>query len=623
VESAQFSLYSLLIVTSLAVVVPMVVSRIKSFRIPIVVGEILVGAIVGHSGFNIIQNSEWLDFLQFFGLAYLMFVSGLEIDFHALKPSVTEGTSAWRKWLISAPSFAIVSCAITFGLSFTLTVWLYHHHFIESPLLVALIITTTSLTVVVPVLKEYNVLQSKFGQLILAAAVFADFVTMLLISVAASLFKGGLTANTLLVFVLFTVLLVVYFVARHFSGFSVFRGLAHGTAQLGIRASLALMVVFIVLSQTLGVQVILGTFLAGILVGLLNQRERTDIYGKLDAIGFGFLIPIFFIMVGVNFDIKSLFGDKEALILLPVLLIATYLFKGLPALLLRFVYPWRRTAAAAVILTTQMSVTVAAAAVGLRIGAITPGMNTAIILVAMVTSVVSPVLFGKIVPHAEEAAPEKIVIFGSSPEAKLLLDRVRSRGEEIEWIRPRVKLSEQAFENMKNGIVDPSVTLEKLDIPQSGVRAILLYTFSDTWNLALAKEAVTMGIPLIICSVRDVELLNQHKNETRFRIVNPQISVVSFVDQLLHYPASSELLRHVDTDLEIQEVRLTNLSLVGKQLMDMALPPSLLIFSIVRSGMQIVPHGQTRFQYGDTLVVVGNDDDVNQFTRLVKAHWLY
>ena len=102
-------------------------------------------------------------------------------------------------------------------------------------------------------LKEYELLQNSFGQLLMAASMFADFVTMLLISVAAALFQGGLSPKVFLVFVLIFILLLLYRLFRRFSKYKALNNLAHGTAQLGIRASMALMIIFIVLSQTLGV----------------------------------------------------------------------------------------------------------------------------------------------------------------------------------------------------------------------------------------------------------------------------------------------------------------------------------------------------------------------------------
>lgn len=604
-ENSNFSLYSLLIVSMLAVVVPLLVNRLHVIKIPIVAGEILVGVLFGKSGFNLIQQSVWLQFLQFFGLSYLMFVSGLEIDLKTLLPQPSKGAKRWQGWLTNPPVFALVTAVVTFLLAFLLSRRLYQLHLIHSPLMLALIITTTSLTVVVPVLKEYDILSHSLGQLLLAAAVLADFVTMLLISVAVSLYKGGFSPNILLVLVLILVLVVLYFVFNRFSGMTKLRNLAHGTAQLGIRASMALMIVFIVLSQTLGVQVIMGTFLAGVFVGFVNDRERTDIYHKLDAIGFGFLIPIFFIMVGVDFDIHSLLSDRKALLLLPVLLVATYLFKAAPALLLRLRYGWRHTFAGAALLTTQMSVTIAAAAVGMQIGAISSGVTTAIILVAMITSVISPMLFGKLLPANLATVAKKYVIVGDAPEAKLVAEQLKQRRENYDWLKLQ-------------GCGEAPPKLADISVFPNQTVALVVYSTSDVWNISMAQSAVKAGFKSIVCIVRDLETFSRFRDDASFSVVHPQFAVVTLIDQLMHFPTASQFLQPTE-NMHILEVHLTNHMLHQKRLRDVKLPSGLLIFSILRNGVTLVPHGDTTFEVGDTVVVVGQEEQVLQFHRFASA----
>lgn len=611
-ENPSFALGSLLIVAVLAVLVPLLVSRIKAIRIPIVVGEILVGVVVGKSGLNIIHSSQWLEFLQFFGLAYLMFVSGLELDFKTLLPSKSDNYPGVRGYLTNAPIFALVSCVLTFGLSILLSLWLHQHQFIRSPFLVALIITTTSLTIVVPVLKEYDLLRNNFGQLLMAAAMFADFVTMLLISVAAAMFQGGLSPKVFLVFVLIFILLLLYRLFRRFSKYKALNHLAHGTAQLGIRASMALMIIFIVLSQTLGVQVILGTFLAGILVGLVNEQGKSDVFNKLDAIGFGFLIPIFFIMVGVQFNIHSLLGDPKALILLPLLLVATYLFKGLPILLLRLRYPWRMTLSGAALLTTQMSVTVAAAAVGLQIGAISPGVDTAIILVAMLTSVISPIVFGRLLPARMQMSETYTVIVGNTPDAQLLVDHVKDRNQPFAWIRAK----ERALPWLqRDEPLEAAGRQDAMEIDPEDTATLVAYTAHDDLNIRIAEAAVKCGIESVICFIRDLTLFQKHSQTGGFVAINPQFATVTLIGQLMNYPVATQLLDAPD-NMQIKEIRLSSMALHCVRIMDYKFPGGLLIMSIYREGTQIVPHGQTELQVGDTVVVVGQKEDIAEFNRM-------
>ncbi|CAM3972396.1 RCK C-terminal domain-containing protein [Alicyclobacillus pomorum] len=596
-DNTEFSLVSLLIVTALGLLVPLIVTRIRAVRIPIVVGEIIAGVVVGKSGFNIIQNSEWLQFLQFFGLAFLMFVSGLEIDFATLKPTKVGKGNRYARFLTMPPVFATFATGLTFVLSYSLSQVLFNLHFIKSPLLFSLILTTTSLTVVVPVLKEYGVLNTEFGQLVMATAVMADFVTMILISVATSLYQGGLSPKVLLFLVLITVLVVLYVLLRRIRHRKIARRLQHGTAQVGVRAAFAIMLVFLVLSQYLGVQVILGTFLAGILVGLLSDRERTDIYHKLDAIGFGFLIPIFFIMIGVSFDIKVLFQDPKALLLFPILLLAVYIFKALPGLLLRFKFPWRKTTAGAVLLTTQMSVTVAAAEVALKIGAISPGVNTAIILVAMLTSIISPVLFGKILPNEGDKLQERVGILGQSPGASLLVNELEQRHTGVIWERN----------------TSPEVVASFFDTyAPSSFKALVVYSENDEENIQIARNAVNHGIRRVIASVQDIQFFQKHYGKHSFTVVNPQLAGVALMEQLVETPVSSQLLS-ASSDFQIHEVVLRNRVWSGRRIRDITLPESILILSIVRDGVQLVAHGDTVMKRGDTLVVVGPPKDILEF----------
>ncbi len=638
-ESTQFSLGPLLIVMLLALVVPVAVSRIQAFRIPIVVGEIIVGIIVGKSGLNWVQQSQWLQFLQFFGLAYLMFVSGLEIDFAVLRPA-PKGAPGLRRWFVNAPTFATVAAGLTFTLSIIFSLWLQREGIVRSPLLFALIMTTTSLTVVVPVLKEYDLLVTAYGQLLLSAAVIADFFTMLLISVAASLYRGGLSANILLVFVLVLALILAYLVLRRMSGLhTAFRSLAHGTAQLGIRGALALMVVFLVLSQALGVQAILGTFLAGVLVALLSPNKRTDMQNKLDAIGFGFLIPIFFIMVGVDFNFRALLHDPKALLLLPLLFVATYLFKGLPALLLRFAYPWRETWAGALMLTTQMSVTVAATEVGVRIGAISNGVGTAIILVAMLTSVLSPIGFGKLLPPQKETLRHQVLVLGDTLEAEMVAEQLRHSEEPWRWIAqpggisPESKKTQQKTDPQKgegfntvdlqwSGQVDhrnSDAALIAIDIPANEAKVAFVDLGRDGENHRLANALHTAGVPSVICVQRDPEAFVQNRDRSPFVVVHPQLSFPQFIGLLIQNPLSEQVLTSPD-HLAMEQVIIHRRSWAGKKLADVSLPGNLLVLSMVRDGAQWVPHGDTNFELGDRVIVAGAHEEIAAFRKLAEAH---
>ena len=244
-----------------------------------------------------------------------------------------------------------------------------------------LILSTTALGVVVPILKEAGLNQSLYGQTILLATVIADFVTMFLISVLVAVISRGLTAEILLVFLLF----VAFFFAARFGSFlsrieslqRIIQELSHATAQIKVRAAFSTLLIFVVLAEKLGIEIIVGAFLAGAIVALLRTPEDKALASQLEAIGFGFFIPIFFIMVGVDFNLPALLSSSGALLSVPLLLTAAIAVKIIPALVFRLNHTWREAFAAGILMCPRLSLIIAAAAIGEKLGIIDESVNAA------------------------------------------------------------------------------------------------------------------------------------------------------------------------------------------------------------------------------------------------------
>jgi Kef-type K+ transport system membrane component KefB len=143
---------------------------------------------------------------------------------------------------------------------------------------------------------------------------------------------------------------------------------------------------------------ILGAFLAGAIVSLLRQPEGAELVHQLDAIGFGFFIPIFFIMVGVDFNLTVLMESPQALVLVPILLFAAILVKILPTLVFHMNFTCRETIGAGVLFSARLSLIIAASAIGLRLGVISETVNSPIILVAIITVAAAPLIFNRVIP---------------------------------------------------------------------------------------------------------------------------------------------------------------------------------------------------------------------------------
>jgi trk system potassium uptake protein TrkA len=274
------SFVPLLIVVVLAFVVPLVLSRFKQLSIPVVVGEILVGVVIGKSGLGLVGHDPILEILSLLGFAYLMFLSGLEVDFDAVLPRPGAMRGSWRERLSNPLSLGLLIFALTVVIAL-LGGWLLHRlDTADDPWLMALILATTSLGVVVPVLKERDMLGQPYGQALLVAAVIADFASMILVSIYVVLNTRGLSFDVLLVLLLFGAFLTAYRIARiarrRFPGLGFFQNLSQATSQIDVRGAFAIGLAFIALAQGLGVEMILGAFLGGALISLLADRGTSS-----------------------------------------------------------------------------------------------------------------------------------------------------------------------------------------------------------------------------------------------------------------------------------------------------------------------------------------------------------
>jgi len=190
----------------------------------------------------------------------------------------------------------------------------------------------------------------------------------------------------------------------------------------------------VVLAGSLGVEVILGAFLAGAIIGQNRQTSRQIFEEKLDAMGYGFFIPIFFIMVGARFDLAALLASPGALWLVALLIAAAYLVKFLPALCFRTLFSWRESFAAGALLSSRLSLIIAASAIALSLGMITSATNSAIILVAMVTCTASPILFNRLLSVRPEQKRVGVIVLGTDFLAELLGKRLLQDGEPVTFI---------------------------------------------------------------------------------------------------------------------------------------------------------------------------------------------
>src|SRR5690606_11822944 len=405
-QEHSVSFASLVIVATAAFAIPLLLRNVKRFRIPVVVGELIVGIALGKSGLNIVRPDPWLEFLSLLGITYLMFLSGVEIDF-ALLGRLARAKAGRRAFVLSGAYLVLVLAGgVAIGFLFS------HFGLVSNPWLIALILATVSVGLTLATLKEKQLGATEYGQTILIIALAMDVTTMLLLAALVALVAGGDPAQLALIGLLFVAVFLVYLGGRRFGPSPLMSELAHATSQIGVRGAFMLIFIFAFLSETLGIEVILGAFLAGAIVSLISQSDETSLHLKLDAIGFGFLVPVFFIMVGAEFDVAALIARPEALLLALSIIIAAYVIKVLPATIFAKRYGLKEALALGVVVTPGLSLAVAAAEIGFRLGLLNASTHSAMILLAIVTAALSPLIFERLVPSAPGQEKERVVIVG-------------------------------------------------------------------------------------------------------------------------------------------------------------------------------------------------------------------
>lgn len=377
--SGHGHLLTLLVLVFLGAAAPALAVRL---RLPAAVLLILAGIAFGPSGTGWLADDATLGLLSELGFLVLMFLAGLEIDFAALR-------SAGLRSLL-APGLTVLGFC---GVGAAIGIWR------NLSVIDLLILTASSVGMPLAVLHETGQLQRPLGRYVMLTASIGEFVSILAITGYELAAEHGewheRALRVVKVLLLFVVSALVIRWARAIVWWrpEPFRRLTrhHDVAELGVRSGLLVMFAFVVVAASLGVEAILGAFIAGALVAFV-LREKATLEHKLGALGQGLFIPIFFIAVGVRFDVRLLDREMAGAALVAAAIVAA--IKILPALVaapaeLRL----RDRLAAGTLLSAPLTLVVAMAAIGRRLGALEAKQQTAFVLLALLLSVVFPVAF--------------------------------------------------------------------------------------------------------------------------------------------------------------------------------------------------------------------------------------
>ncbi|HEX2096475.1 MAG TPA: cation:proton antiporter [Solirubrobacterales bacterium] len=365
-------------IVAVAAVAAVTVAAIPSHLAPpVVVIELLLGIAIGPEALNLARTDDFIDFFADLGLGMLFFFAGYEIDFERVKGRpLALGLLGW-----------LLSVALAYGIGGALAA----AGVVLSLLFTGSAMATTAIGTLIPILRDSGELRSRFGAYLLAAGGAAEFGPILLVTLVLSAHQPLHEAVVLIGFVALALALALASVRWGWRGWPALERTFEASSQLAVRITVVLVFGLVLLASELGLDVLLGGFVAGMIVRLaLRGRELAVFESKLTAVGFGFFIPFFFIASGVEFDLDAL-GSADALLKVALFLALFLVVRGTPALLLyRHVLEARQRAALAFYSATELPLVVAITTLAVEGGHMETSTAAGLVGAAMISTLVFP-----------------------------------------------------------------------------------------------------------------------------------------------------------------------------------------------------------------------------------------
>jgi Kef-type K+ transport system membrane component KefB len=377
----EHAIPAILVIFAVAALAPFIAEATRRIGLSVVVIEILLGVAIGPQGLGWANASQGAaPTLAIFGMGFLFFVAGMEIDLYAIRAELKYALLAWVAAFVCAYGAARGMRAA--GL-------------IENAPAVAIALATTALGVLVPILKDAGVLESPFGRHVMAAGVMGELGPIVAMSLALSTRNAAdIQAGFTLTFI--AVVAVVYWASSRIlvtGVLSFLRSAMLRSGQLPVRIAVLLMVVLAVLAEELGVDLALGALAAGMIIGLaLRDTGDHAMHHKLEAIAFGFVVPVFFIVSGMKLDVRSIFADPQGLALLAAAFVSLVAVRIPGVLLYRGVLGGRQAMAHALYSATTLSLIVAITGIAVAGGLMKPSVAAPLVGAGMLTVLLFPAI---------------------------------------------------------------------------------------------------------------------------------------------------------------------------------------------------------------------------------------
>jgi Kef-type K+ transport system membrane component KefB len=370
----------LVIVTTAAIAATAVTFGGRWLFVPVVVLELLLGIVIGPDVLGLAESDDFVAFFSSLGLGMLFFFAGYEIDFARIRGRPLQ--LAALGWLLSLViAYSLGGLLVATGL-------------VLSTLFTGSAMATTAIGTLIPILTDAGELRSRFGTYLLAAGAVGEFGPILLMTILFSTDTPLTSGLILIAFIALAVFAAVFAIRFVGIGWKQIEGALETSSQLPIRISVVLIFALAFLAAKLGLDLLLGGFVAGVITRLaLRGREVRIFESKLSALGYGFLIPFFFVVSGVDFDISALIDNPKRLVLVPIFFIFFLVVRGVPAMMLyRKVLEARDRAALAFFSSTELPLVVAITTIAVSEERMRTTTAAALVGAAVLSTAIYPLL---------------------------------------------------------------------------------------------------------------------------------------------------------------------------------------------------------------------------------------
>jgi Kef-type K+ transport system membrane component KefB/Trk K+ transport system NAD-binding subunit len=593
--------------------VPMILSWLEVTKVPTVIIEIVVGVIIGPFVLNLIGDESYLHFLSYTGFLFLIFLSGLEIDINKI---LTSFPKKIRRVDLISNSF-IVATLIYFGsliLSYPISL-VVNIFFDIDVIFFTLIFPTVALSIIVPILKNDGELARRYGQIVLMEAAIATIMSIILISIYSGILQNGFQTELLLFLVIFVAFFASYFIGKRLIKITMFRQmmytLEHAASQIRIRGSVAVLLFFVVIAHVIKTELVLGAFFAGTLLSIFLSKERSALHFKLDGMSYGFFIPIFFIMVGVNLDLSSMSNLSKSIPFVALILISFYLIQILPSLILTKLFGIKKSASAGVLLTSRLGLTVATAQIGLSLNVIDEATNAGIVIASIFTSLISPLLYKYL--HQDGKKKYKVYIIGGNKMVSILAGRMNLHGIDYIVITDNMhsfKLMESKGLEVIYAEFIGSKLYNELGIkPYQPVLILNNLDFNNTELVRIFKQNLKHDKIYVLSNAQ----LRKEKKSNEIHLLDKNESMAQYIENAVVRPDTFESLSENFGSYSIEEIKITNKKIDNKRVRQLVFHPSGVLVILRRKQEIFIPHGDTHLLLGDLVTVIGNDEALKDF----------